>query len=265
VPVRLISSTRNDNFPDFSSDGKRIAFASDRSGSLEIWMCDSEGLRPVQLTQFGGPVTNAPRWSPDGQHIAFESRPTGNFDIYVISVEGGPPRRLTTGAAEDEVPRWSRDGRFVYFTSNRSGAWEIWKVPAEGGNASQVTQAGGFEAIESVDGRFLYYLKDFSKAGAVWRVPVEGGSEARILENVVWSNWDVLERGICLVRRETTSQPTIEFFGFTSGQVRRIAALDKEARPGGPWGFTVSPDGQWILFTQVDQADNDIMMVENFH
>src|SRR2546429_7127273 len=49
---KLIASTRMDVAPSYAPDGKRIAFASDRSGNLEIWMCDSEGSNPVQLTKF---------------------------------------------------------------------------------------------------------------------------------------------------------------------------------------------------------------------
>ena len=82
LPVTFISSTRYDESPQFSPDGKRIAFSSDRSGSGEIWVCDSDGLNAVQLTSLGGPLVTMPRWSPDGEHIAFDSSAEGQFDIY---------------------------------------------------------------------------------------------------------------------------------------------------------------------------------------
>src|SRR4029077_7565161 len=84
-----------------SSDRKRIAFVSDRSGSREVWMCDSDGLNPVQLTNFGGSHTGSPRWSPDGRQLVFDSRPAGLSSIYVISAAGGSPRRLTDENSED--------------------------------------------------------------------------------------------------------------------------------------------------------------------
>ena len=59
---KLISSTRKDSEPDISPDGKRIVFSSDRSGSWELWTCDSEGQNAVQLTSFGGPEGGSPRW-----------------------------------------------------------------------------------------------------------------------------------------------------------------------------------------------------------
>src|SRR5262249_30024972 len=48
-PFRFISSTQQDDYPAYSPDGKRIAFVSDRSGSGEIWVCDSDGSKQVKL------------------------------------------------------------------------------------------------------------------------------------------------------------------------------------------------------------------------
>ena len=65
-----------------------------RGGGLQIWVCNSDGSNPVQLTHF---VVNlgAPRWSPDGRYIAFDSQEAGQGDIYIVPAEGGPARRFT--------------------------------------------------------------------------------------------------------------------------------------------------------------------------
>jgi Tol biopolymer transport system component len=73
----FIYSTRDDLGPQFSRDGKRIAFVSNRSGKQEIWVCDSDGSSPVQLTSFRGPNVSTPRWSPDDVRIAFDSDAEG--------------------------------------------------------------------------------------------------------------------------------------------------------------------------------------------
>src|SRR5205823_1490863 len=79
-PVKFSSSTRNDADPQFSPDGRKIVFISDRSGSAEIWVCNRDGSHALQVTSVGGPATGTPRWSPDGEHIVFDSRPDGNWD-----------------------------------------------------------------------------------------------------------------------------------------------------------------------------------------
>src|SRR5438132_13913975 len=95
TPTKLIYSTRYDSSAQYSPDGKRIAFRSDRSGSNEIWLCDSDGNNAMQLTDVRGPLAGSPRWSPDGKYIAFDSRHEGQSRVYVISVDGGRVRRLT--------------------------------------------------------------------------------------------------------------------------------------------------------------------------
>ncbi len=124
-PTKLISSTRQDHSPQFSPDRKKIVFASDRSGSDELWVCESDGSNPAQLTVFDGPANGTPRWSPDGRQIVFDARPAGNADIYVVSAEGGKPRPLTLEPSHDVMPSWSRDGRWIYLCSNRSGDYQL--------------------------------------------------------------------------------------------------------------------------------------------
>ncbi|HSE97842.1 MAG TPA: protein kinase, partial [Blastocatellia bacterium] len=232
APTKLISSTRADIAAEYSPDGNRIVFCSDRSGSFEIWVCEADGSNPSQLTNFGGPNVAAPRWSPDGMQIAFIAHSGGNPDIYVISAEGGRPRRLSEDPAEDIVPSWSRDGRWIYFASNRGGGLQIWKMPAEGGEARQVTKAGGFQGFESVDGKFLYFTKGRNVAG-IWRAPVEGGEETLVLDTHkagYWSAWAVVEQGIYFLTAENLDRPAIGFFSFTAGRVTEVATLEKPFR-----------------------------------
>jgi Tol biopolymer transport system component/serine/threonine protein kinase len=258
-PRQLIASTRDEVAPHFSPDGKKIVFVSDRSGSREIWICESDGHNPVQLTNFGGSHTGTPRWSPDGRWIAFDSRPEGQSGIYVISSDGGAPRRISDGASEDIRPSWSRDGRWIYFGSRRSGDWQIWKVPSNGGQAIRVTKNGGYEAFESPDGKSVYYTK---REPGVWKIPVEGGAESLVFDRGSWGAWALLEQGICSLDRQAEPQPVIEFFNFATRQTTPFARLDKtKIRQGNP---AVSPDGRWLLYWQIDQIDNDIMLVENF-
>lgn len=261
APVKLIASTREEVSPQYSPDGKRIVFVSDRSGSREIWVCASDGQEAVQLTNFGGSHVGTPRWSPDGRQIAFDSRPEGQSDIYTISPEGGMPRRVTAENFDDVLPNWSRDGRWIYFGSKRGGDWQIWKVPAEGGQAVQVTSNGGYEARESTDGKYLYYAK---RELGIWRMSVERGEESLVLDQVRYGYWALLEKGICFVGMGGGPQPAIEFFNFATRQVTQLTKLEKGRSPFGAPNLAVSADGLWLLYWQVDQVDNDIMLVENF-
>lgn len=176
----FISSTRLQHHAQYSPDGKRVAFESNRSGSYEIWICDADGSNPVQLTAFRNAWAGSPRWAPGGEKIAFDCNADGNWDIYVISAQGGKATRLTKTQANDFRPSWSRDGKWVYYCSTRTGHRQVWKIPANGGGEVQVTRHGGYVAFESFGGEDLYYTKEHE----LWKMPVRGGDEIRLLESL---------------------------------------------------------------------------------
>jgi len=152
APTKLISSTHVDHEGQFSPDGKKIVFNSNRTGSFQIWICDGDGSNAMQLTSLGSTYCGNPRWSPDGERIAFFSVLEKQWEIFVTSVNGGKPKRLTSSPAADYLPSWSGDGKWIYFASNRSGEDQVWKLPAGGGEAVQLSQKGGCFALETANG-----------------------------------------------------------------------------------------------------------------
>jgi serine/threonine protein kinase len=261
-PTKFIASTRFDITPQFSPDGGRIAFSSDRSGQNEIWMCDSDGSNLVRVTSLNK-YAGTPRWSPDGQQIAFDFFEERRGHIYVISPEGGEPRRITMGDFDDTVPSWSRNGKWIYFSSNRTGVFEVWRVPAEGGEAVQMTRQGGRLAFESMDGKYVYYCKE--SGPGIWRVPVGGGEELKILDSFHSENfgdWAVVNDGLYFINPEAKDGVAMEFFDFATRKVSQVGKLGKVDI--GPIGIAVSPDRTQILYVQADQSGEDIMLVENF-
>jgi Tol biopolymer transport system component len=260
--VRFISSSRDDEAPQYSRDGKKIAFMSNRSGNPEIWSCDSDGSNALQLTSFGGPGVTTPRWSPDGSRIAFDSNAGGEYDIWVISADAGRLQRMTTDPANDGNPSWSRDGRWIYFDSNRSGQQQVWKMPANGGEPIQLTRDGGFAPLESPDGRFVYYLKALMDTD-VWRISTDGAQATRVLEGLSnYRDLAVVESGLVFVPTRNTS--SLQFLSFTTGKIRLLANVDRPIALDPFGGMAVSPDGRSILYTQVEQAGSELMLVENF-
>ena len=260
-PVSLIASTRHDFNPDYSPDGKRITFVSLRSGSQEIWVSNTDGSSPAQLTSFGGPMTSNPRWSPDGQSILFDSRPEGKPSLYLISANGTAPRRLTNTPQGEVQPRWSRDGKWIYFAWDSSGRDEVWKMPSGGGAPVQVTRNGGAAAFESSDGKLLYYAKRLGIPTSIWKVPVDGGEETQVLESLSYSfNFVVVEDGIYFVSASGFPRPgVLNYFNFATGTLKPVTT----ARVW--WlGLAISPDRRSILYSQIDQAGSDLMLVENF-
>jgi serine/threonine protein kinase/WD40 repeat protein len=258
----IIASTRTDYSPQFSADGKRIVFASDRSGYLEIWLAAADGSNQVQLTNLASGRAGSPRWSPDGQQIAFDSVASGNNDIWMINSEGGTPKQLTKEPSNDARPSFSQDGRWIYFRSDRSGTPQIWKMPSGEPYkpAVQMTRSGGYEAFESIDGKSLYFVKT---PKGLWSMPASGGEESLVLDSVQHSHWIVVENGIYFVDVAQSAKPIIEFLSFATRKVTVIGAIARPLPPTAP-SFTASRDGRWIAWAQVDRIESDLMLIENF-
>lgn len=265
APAIFASSTREDTSPQFSPDGERVVFSSQRDGSEQIWVCRRDGSGLMQLTRFDGPASGTPRWSPDGQSIALDSRAQGSPDIYVIPATGGEPRRLTGMPYSETTPSWSHDGRWLYFTSDRSGRNETWKMPVSGGDAIQLTHTGAMEGYESPDAKLFYFSKDRGVYG-IWSVPVNGGEEKLEPELATagfWRSWGVMDQGLYFITKEQGIRPTIRFFSFATRRVTPLLTVDKEALWFEP-GLTISTDGRHLIYAQVDHAFNDILLMDHF-
>lgn len=273
VPVPVASSTYDEHTPDYSPDGKRLAFTSNRSGAEEIWIADADGANSVQMTSMKGPLCANPRWSPDGRTILFTSRREGSQDLYLLSPGTGDVRRITDDPDEEVEPRWSRDGRSIYFGSTKTGRSEVWKMAAAGGPAVRVTQHGGHTATESTDRRVLYYARGASPA-AIWQVPVDGGEEKLVVSGLSNSlNFVVADRGLFFLAvgpavagpaaqvLDRARQPTsIDFFEFATGKRTTLFVVGKQA-----WvGMALSPDQRSLLYSVVDSAGANLMLVEKF-
>jgi Tol biopolymer transport system component/DNA-binding winged helix-turn-helix (wHTH) protein len=272
----FLTSSRSDLSPQYSADGRRIAFASGREGeNREVWVANADGTGLTRVTRMSV-YSGTPRWSPDGQWIAFDARKSG-WDIWVAEANGGSSKQLTRGPADSVIPSWSRDGSSIYFASNRSGRFEIWRMPAHGGAAEQITRHGGYVAFDSTDGKTLYYTLSSAGTEGLYAKQLPNGEEKQLLnEGVERRGFAVFSDGVYYVHSRGSHQAPedalmapfqssaeaydIRFYEFASGRIRVVAQIE------GPLhlGLTVSPDRKTFLFSRTSDLGSDLMLIENF-
>ena len=257
---RITSSTRGEAWPSYSPDGTRIAFSSDRSGSLEIWMADADGSGSVKMTSLEQ-FSVGPEWSPDGRWIVFQSSGETGSQLYVVGAAGGVSRPLTDGQEDELQPSWSPDGEWIYFMSSRSGTKQIWRVPAEGGEAVQVTHGGGEFARVSPDGSELYFTRGIYGSLELWKATVTGEDETRVDVPPIY-DWGFAiagERLYFTTPPESGTYPVIAL-DLSSGKTEEVARIGFTPFPR----FSASPDGKWLVYYQGEQSNSDLMLVESF-
>lgn len=260
ILVPSTSETDQGPGPQISPDGKKLAFMSDRSGTMEIWVSDRDGSNPVQLTAVGGAGT--PRWSPDSKAVVFDASDRTGSKIYKVKLERAEPQLLTADEFENRCPSWSRDGKWIYFASTRTNKYQVWKIPSDGGTPVQVTQDGGHAALESADGKILYYAKTGYANPEIWQVSVNGGPEKLVapqLKPFTWASWAVVDDGIVFAQASGTGRPWISYFEPTHRTITKLGEIQTV-----PFWLGASRDGKAVVFDQPGWKQSQIMLVENF-
>jgi TolB protein len=117
-PQRLTNIVNS--YPHPSPDGTRVVFQSNRTGTAQIYVMDSEGENLTQLThESRGAET--PKWSPDGRHILYATYVgEDNNDLFLMDADGSNPRQITFVPGYDGHPSWSTDGERIIFNSDRT-------------------------------------------------------------------------------------------------------------------------------------------------
>ena len=142
-----------------SADGRLLAFASSRSGSLEIWMRAVDG-GPIQqiTTSAANSADRFPSFTPDGRTIVFQSDRTGSVrNIWLVEIAVRALAQLTTftdGGASH--PALSPDAKTICFTrTTANGSVAIWLVGIDG-RAPREIAAAGVDCAWTPDGRIVF-------------------------------------------------------------------------------------------------------------
>ena len=203
--ARQITSSRGyDTHPVWSPDGKSIAFASDREGSMDVFIVGRDGGVPRRLTSHSG--NEVPVAFRDNDHVLFGAAvmpdagdmtfPSAQFpQVYEVSTEGGRPVMFSSVPMEDI--NVSPDGRsFLYH--DRKGyedAWrkhhtssitrDIWLCTAAVGRERRFKKITTFDGedrtpVWAQDGKSFYYLSERDGSFNIYRSDIEGRNITRL-------------------------------------------------------------------------------------
>jgi len=174
-----------DASPAWSPSGERILFVSNRSGVPDVWIVNSDGTEPENLTATGQPH-GAPSWSPDGTKILFTSQRDMNWEVYTMEADGKNPVNLTNNPARDMLPIWSPNGEHIAFRSDREGNDEIYVMNSNGKELVNITNSS--ESDEAVfvwtpDSKNLLYVSHLGSNADIYLVNRDGTGTQNLTDN----------------------------------------------------------------------------------
>ena len=166
----------------WTPDGK-ILYASDATGSADLWMMNGDGSAQRQVVSGIG-RSYAPVMSPDGRMIAFHSNRTGNWQIWCVDANGNYPKQLSQSSRDGNWPQFTPDSRFVtYHQTDLNGSYNLWRVPVLGGAPARLTSALTMHpAVSPKDGQIAAWWSS-TVGNPHWKIATfgaDGGSARRV-------------------------------------------------------------------------------------
>ncbi len=195
----------NDTDPQWSPDGARIAFVSDRTGqeyddghNTDVWVIPASGGPLAKISDHAF-EDNLPRWSPDGRQIVFAGRISrGEFPkLYVTDAKGGAKSRLVVDNLDLIAGglEWGPGPNSLRFESGFKGTVQIFGVDLNARAVNPITHGEravhGFDINEKA-GVMTYLANDFERLDDLYASRLDGSGE-RQLTRVNAKLWSELE------------------------------------------------------------------------
>jgi acylaminoacyl-peptidase len=260
----LTNGPWRDTGAHWSPDGTRVAWISDRNGSVQIYVGrrDGEAVALTHLEQAPSGIA----WSPDGASIAFLAAVETHPQLFVIAVQGGAPRQLTNDSAERRgAPAWMPDGRSVLcsWPTDPLQGDEIYSIRLADGAVRRLTDHPGpdEQPVPSPDGSKIAYIShDYrQQTYAIHKIYVMNadGSRIRILSGALdrdagQPHWSSDSRTVYFLADDRGS--THIYAARQDGTVRQVTREAGRFR-----AFSLADDGTAAMVNSSRSAPSEVI------
>ncbi|MEH8022013.1 winged helix-turn-helix domain-containing protein [Rheinheimera metallidurans] len=218
--VRLTTADERYEHPNYSHAKKAIAYVSNESGNMEIWMSDPDMVQRTQLTQLNGMV-KYPQWSYDGRFIAFVGRlpEQQNDKLMLLEVATGKLSQLATGVSwHGQLSWWYDDSAIIYSYNNN-----LFKFELKTNAVSQLTTNGGVWAQMPAKDQF-YFSKGRNRG--LWQL-LPDQTEKMLLPSHIFSAriaWAYANNGIYFLQQQSQKM-LLSFYNIKTSTTQDMMLL----------------------------------------
>jgi len=263
--------------PKFSPGGDRIAFTSDRGGGDNLWVMNTDGTDPVQLSDESFRLVNGPSWTPDGRFVVGKkhftsSRSLGAGEMWMYHASGEAKGGLqltdrTTEQKDENEPVFSPDGRYLYYSRdatpgatfqyNKDSNTQIYvieRLDLETGETERVTggPGGACRPQPSPDGESLAFVRRVRGQSVLYVRDLESGRERPVYDGLDRDNQEAWAlHGVYPAYDWTPDGESIVI--WAGGKIQRVDAISGEAEVI-PFTATATHEIQETIRFDVDAA-----------
>lgn len=137
----------------YSQDGTKILYASNESGSMNLYISDADGENARPLTQGHNCYNGGPFFSPNGDWVVFRAdrQEKDKLQIFLIRSDGSEEKQLTWNDHVNWAPYWHPNGRIIAYTTSKHGhrAYQIYLIDIETDREYRLTYSPTFEGLPS--------------------------------------------------------------------------------------------------------------------
>ncbi|MBT8342204.1 MAG: Tol-Pal system beta propeller repeat protein TolB [Desulfatitalea sp.] len=169
--------------PDWSSDGRHMAFTSFARGAAQIYVHDLASGIETHFRYRG--VQISPRWAPGRFELAATLSFAGDQEIYLLTGGGKMIKRLTQSPGIDVEPSWSPNGKRIAFVSKRAGTPQIYVKDLESGQTYRLTYQGRYNTQPSWSpkGDKIAYSSMENGQLDIYVIDIEGNHPIKLTHN----------------------------------------------------------------------------------
>lgn len=236
-----------------------VAYRSDETGSMEIYVTDLQERKPTRLT-INEVEESGPAWNVLANLLAVTQVQGNQSDIAIINAINGNARVVTSDPAREYQPVWSPDGRTIVFVREINGVPTLHRLDSQNTSTVELLfefEGGASEPAYSPDGALLLFTSEREGVRNIYQYEVETGAISQLTTGPGNSYQPALSpngaRLAFISDRDGT--PSIYVQNLRNGNVERLTEGGIDANPR--W----SHSGDRILFDSVREGNHDIYLV----
>jgi Tol biopolymer transport system component len=264
--------------PTPQGGGSQVAFASDRSGEVQIWLLTLEDGELFQVTDIRGGACQ-PTWSPDGQRLVFIAPCSRNQQTYpgsslfIVDADGTDLNPLPSSPIGDYDPDWSPvDNRIAFTTIRDFNRAQIWILDIDTGESYNVSDnvVSDSQPTWSPDAELIAFVSTrLINRGQVWVMDTQGENVVEFSRSTTRTNlepsWSPVDDLIVYTQFGIRGGGVPNLMGAYWNETPASSGVNEyrvSEDPAGMRESELSPDGRWLVFaSNPDFEDLDIFLM----